>query len=324
MVVWMDPQGRQVKVQQTGPILVNPEVSVTEPVRTIPLRSVHSTSWQPGLEHVNLKQGDFELPKLPEKGPAILGFGWAKDFEQLIYKTPLTLPSAKGQTLALIPPADAKAQLWAVVYAGKTGSQPPQWLLDSITVSKDGGLVEVAYRHAHTHEVTEDLYPYVAWIPLGKLGASSGPAQTATDSGREGGRRAGMDSRQPERPTGQGTSPPTPATKELAMEITGKPAATQSAALWSKPAKKDGLLVNVILPRLPFQPTDPLQFAVQFKNVSDKPFTLFNANWYWGWISRFKTCGHGGRGGFTRRFWGGNCRCQPIMPSNRARSSRCP
>lgn len=159
-----------------------------QPALTIPLQSVYSTSGQAGLhppaslsalDWVDpmsgqaglqyLKPGDKTKvrPNPPGKGPAIVGFGWAKDFQQLV-KSRLISPLAAGGDLALLRTGDPDGQLWVVVYIGSTGSQPPQWLLDSVTLSHDN-VWKVVYHHAPLGTMTTlDIYPYVAWIPLGK------------------------------------------------------------------------------------------------------------------------------------------------------------
>ena len=132
--------------------------------QAVPLQSVYSSSRQPGLQHANLGNSLLKIPN-PNNGPAIVGFAWAKDFPQL-QKLPLVQPPAEGhEPVALVHPAEPQAQLWAVVYAGSTGSQPPQWLLESVTLSRDN-VWEVVYHHAKSDVMTDDLFPYVAFIPL--------------------------------------------------------------------------------------------------------------------------------------------------------------
>jgi len=71
-------------------------------------------------------------------------------------------------------------------------------------------------------------------------------------------------------------------TDPLEFEIADKP-----AALSSKPVKKDGLQVTVTLPKATFATGEQPKFTVQFKNVSDKPFTLYDIDWFWSWSIRF-------------------------------------
>lgn len=70
--------------------------------------------------------------------------------------------------------------------------------------------------------------------------------------------------------------------------------ATQPAVS-SKPVEKDGLQVMVMLPQASIAANDSLAFTVQFKNVSDKPFNLLNADGYHyrDWTIRFKKQGEG-------------------------------
>jgi hypothetical protein len=59
-------------------------------------------------------------------------------------------------------------------------------------------------------------------------------------------------------------------------------------ALSFKPAEKNGLSIQAILTKAAFAANEPLKFTVQFKNVSDKPFLLFDAAYYWKWIIHFE------------------------------------
>lgn len=56
--------------------------------------------------------------------------------------------------------------------------------------------------------------------------------------------------------------------------------ATQPAA---KVVVKDGLSVIATPPKATFAADEPIQFTVQFKNVSDKPFMLYEAEYFLGW-----------------------------------------
>jgi len=62
----------------------------------------------------------------------------------------------------------------------------------------------------------------------------------------------------------------------------------------SIPATKDGLQVTVLLPTASFAADEPVKFHVQFKNVSKKPFTLYDADYFWGWTMRFEDVKAGG------------------------------
>src|ERR1035437_7457849 len=65
------------------------------------------------------------------------------------------------------------------------------------------------------------------------------------------------------------------------------PATTQSA-LSSKPAEKDGLQVTVMFPKATFAANEQPKFTVHFKNISDKPVALYDADWFWDWNIRFE------------------------------------
>jgi hypothetical protein len=82
----------------------------------------------------------------------------------------------------------------------------------------------------------------------------------------------------------------------LTLAATGRTWAeslVNKAALSSKPFEKDGLQVTVTLAKAIFASGEPLKFRVQFKNVSDMPFNLFNADAYHyrDWQIRFKRQG---------------------------------
>ena len=133
--------------------------------RKIPLDSIYSTSQQKGLKHSDdapVLDGDFA------GAPAIHAFGWAKDLKSL--KKDSLVPAATStadKPQSLTKPADAETQLWAVITFGSNGSNPPQFILDSVTVT-DKGAIEVAYHQVKGGISTRDLFPYIYWIPLGK------------------------------------------------------------------------------------------------------------------------------------------------------------
>ncbi len=64
------------------------------------------------------------------------------------------------------------------------------------------------------------------------------------------------------------------------------------AAVSSKPAEKDGLQVTVTLAKATFV-AEPVEFTVQFKNVSQQPFNLFNIDHIENWQIRFAKQGPG-------------------------------
>ena len=140
------------------------------PEQAVPLQSVYSTSRQAGLQHVT--RGEEPKAKFSKNSPAVMGFGWAKDFQQLC-KGWLISPPAPGATLPLVRPAAPEAQLWVGIYIGSSGSLPPQWLLDSVTLSRDN-VWKVVYRHTPPGPMTHDKSTYEAWIPLGQSAAKPG------------------------------------------------------------------------------------------------------------------------------------------------------
>lgn len=63
--------------------------------------------------------------------------------------------------------------------------------------------------------------------------------------------------------------------------------ATQPAFA-SKPVEKDGLQVVVTLPKATLASNEALKFTVQFKNVSEKPLILQDAEYFWDWRITFE------------------------------------
>jgi hypothetical protein len=84
------------------------------------------------------------------------------------------------------------------------------------------------------------------------------------------------------------------------MAQEGAPAGTQlrqpgvAPARASQPFVKDGLQVTVMPGKAAFALDEPLTFNVQFKNVSDKGFLLFEAAACWRWKIQFLKDGENG------------------------------
>jgi hypothetical protein len=51
---------------------------------------------------------------------------------------------------------------------------------------------------------------------------------------------------------------------------------------------KDGLSVTVTLPKTTFAVNEPIRFTVQFKNISDKGFVLYDPSHFWNWRITFE------------------------------------
>ena len=64
---------------------------------------------------------------------------------------------------------DAKGTLWVGAYLGSSGSNPPQFLVESVEVTSK--TIRVAYERVKSTEVTADLREYLLWAPLGELKA---------------------------------------------------------------------------------------------------------------------------------------------------------
>ena len=56
----------------------------------------------------------------------------------------------------------------------------------------------------------------------------------------------------------------------------------------SKPVTKDGLQVTLTLAKAAFAADEQPKFTVVFKNISDKPITLCDADFFWAWSIRFE------------------------------------
>ncbi len=152
-----------VRAQANPPQATPPATQPTE----IPLKSIYSTSHQadlhpaPNAPQINVGDGG---------GPVIFGFTWGKDFDALSNSKLIPLVATDSSALVLDRPADDQSQLWAVVYFGSMGSQPPQVIIDSVKIGADGNFT-VNFHPVVGGISTMDLYPYIAWIPLGPLPA---------------------------------------------------------------------------------------------------------------------------------------------------------
>jgi RNA polymerase sigma factor (sigma-70 family) len=83
-----------------------------------------------------------------------------------------------------VPPAANRqarqAPLWAVAFFGITGSSPVAWKVRAVTVK--GKAVRIAYETGEAR--TNDLHPYYAWVPLGRLEPGAYTVELF-DAGRE-------------------------------------------------------------------------------------------------------------------------------------------
>jgi hypothetical protein len=78
--------------------------------------------------------------------------------------------------------------------------------------------------------------------------------------------------------------------------------ATQPAAS-PTPVVKDGLSIALTLPTATFAADEPLTFTVQFKNVSQKPLSLCDADHFWAWRIWFWDAHAGGTWQFHKLFF---------------------
>ncbi len=69
---------------------------------------------------------------------------------------------------------------------------------------------------------------------------------------------------------------------------------TDHSAIVSEPAVKDGLAVQVTLPKATFAVNEPLTFTVGLTNTSKKPFQLFDLDYQWDWQMRIEGQGQNG------------------------------
>ncbi len=74
----------------------------------------------------------------------------------------------------------------------------------------------------------------------------------------------------------------------VATDRTCAVAPAAQSALPSKPVEKDGLQMAVTLPKATFAASEQPKFTVRFRNVSDKPITLYDEDWFWDWNIRFE------------------------------------
>ncbi|MBX9582784.1 MAG: hypothetical protein K2X87_20960 [Gemmataceae bacterium] len=57
--------------------------------------------------------------------------------------------------------------LWLVAYLGLSGSDPPAFRVRAAEVDKDRRAVRLTYSYARAF--SDDVHPYYAWVPLGRL-----------------------------------------------------------------------------------------------------------------------------------------------------------
>lgn len=133
--------------------------------KQIPLESIYATSSQKPLQHVT----DGPMPLYDGAGPTLCAVAWGKDFKSIKAGDLILVPEPGDKKLSIERPADADAQLWAVIFFGTSGSQPPQFLIDSVKV--EGNRFQLDCHRPTPGPMTKDLFTYVAWVPLGKLPA---------------------------------------------------------------------------------------------------------------------------------------------------------
>jgi hypothetical protein len=66
-------------------------------------------------------------------------------------------------------PDPPRGNHWLVVFLGIRGSDPPNWLVDSMTINEN--VIRFSYHQQGYGAATKDLHAYHYWVPLGQLGS---------------------------------------------------------------------------------------------------------------------------------------------------------
>ena len=230
----------------------------SQPGREIPLEKVYATSAQKGTQ----RAVDGPVPIYDGPGPAVCAVAWGKDFKALKADGLILVPMAGDKPLAMKPPADGEAQLWAVVYFGTSGSLPAQWVVDSVRASKDSEF-DIVYHAAKPGPMTKDLFTYVIWVPLGKPVAGKYVVRMS-----EGGKVTGENSWSVE---GKGA--------QTAPDAKPKGAAAPACkAGEAKPGVgvKDGLSIAVSLEKATVESGKSIELKIGLGNVGAKNFAVYD------------------------------------------------
>jgi hypothetical protein len=142
-------------------ILLCPSAQAAE----IPLKSIHSTSQQEGMQRANkecIVSGDRSGKGRPS-GASNVFLVDAKSLDDAMKATALVLIGPRS-------PAQVRVQTgshWLVVYLGTTSSTPPRWIVDGVTI--EGNRIRFTYHQSQARMHTGDMHPYLYWIPVGQL-----------------------------------------------------------------------------------------------------------------------------------------------------------
>lgn len=142
--------------------------------RSIPLKSVYATFSQEECTeikgaHVKAVANEFDELQRSEQGASNVMLVRASNLADAVGATHLCYKEHFG-TERPWPHhwSDKTNQIWAAVHFGCATSSGPYWIIHSVTVA--GNRIRVSYSiDTVSTFVTNDLFQYYAWIPLGVL-----------------------------------------------------------------------------------------------------------------------------------------------------------
>jgi hypothetical protein len=146
--------------------------------RDIPLAEITSNRHQEGLKHIG-SGIRFDGSKTVEEDYAsamnrLLGStGGASNVLLVDAGSINDAVKASSRVLAGLRAADKPTapilshNHWLVAYLGVSGSGPPKWVVDSVSV--DGNTIRLTYRKIRNAGHTTDVAFYYYWVPIGAL-----------------------------------------------------------------------------------------------------------------------------------------------------------
>lgn len=147
------------------------------------LANIHGTTDQAGLQRVDARSQE-------ENGRRMYAHPGGYDFEQICTETrglgASTIFLVRGTNITEAIKAtrwvmtggrsaddatasddkNKQANLWVAVYMGVSGSSPPAWALEGVTVATNTVSVRVVRRKGASE--TKDMHPYWYWVPLNR------------------------------------------------------------------------------------------------------------------------------------------------------------
>lgn len=142
--------------------------------KQVPLKSVHSTSDQEGLQRVRRGEGSKgyqnQLEELYQRsirmGASNVFLARGDDITAAVLAAwevfTHGIPADKPVSADYPPKSE---EMWLVAYLGVSGSSGPAWRVQSVEVSS----TDIRLTYTHPGSGAQDLHPYYYWAPVGRL-----------------------------------------------------------------------------------------------------------------------------------------------------------